>query len=82
MNEKMEQYFICEGALTTTVCATNIEDGIILAKARALEKGYIRPKTVSVKLTDCTVVYYCADCGSVPVEQKGNNCGKCNLAVV
>ena len=77
MEPKEEQYYVCMGALSTTVYATNIDDGIILAKARALEKGYIRPKTISVKLADGKMIYYCGGCHLVPVERENGVCKNC-----
>jgi hypothetical protein len=35
--------------LSTTVLAENIEDAIVLAKARAIEKGCVKPKKYWVK---------------------------------
>ena len=77
IEQKEEEYYVCVGALSTTVYATNIDDGIILAKARAIEKGYINPKTISVKLSDGTMIYYCGGCHLVPVGGENRVCKNC-----
>ena len=59
------------------VRATNTDDAIIVAKSNAIQKGYARPKLVSVKFFDGSINYYCRVCGVERVETKSAVCNKC-----
>ena len=59
------------------VRATNTEDAIIVAKSYAIQKGYTKPKLVSIKFSDGTVQYFCCVCEANQVPITGGICGKC-----
>lgn len=72
-----DEYYISFRSYGTMVRATNTDDAIIVAKSNAIQKGYTRPKLVSVKFFDGFTNYYCRLCGLEQVKIKGSVCGKC-----
>ncbi len=71
------EYFICVGALSILVRATNTDDAIIVAKSYAIQKGYARPKLVSIKFPEGTIQYFCRVCGVEQVTIKESICEMC-----
>lgn len=59
------------------VRATNTEDAIIVAKSYAIQKGYAKPKLVSMKFSDGAIQYFCRTCGLEQVKIKEGICTKC-----
>lgn len=72
-----DEYYISFRSYGIMVRATNTEDAIIVAKSNAIQKGYARPKLVSVKFSDGSINYYCRACGLEQVKIKDSVCGKC-----
>ncbi len=72
-----DEYYISFRSYGIMVRATNTEDAIIVAKSYAIQKGYGKPKLVSVKFFDGAINYYCRVCGLKQVPLKENICDKC-----
>lgn len=74
---EQDEYYICVGALTTLVRATDTQDSVILAKARALGKGYVKPRLVSINFADGSTKYFCHVFRVEEVTIKESICEKC-----
>jgi hypothetical protein len=72
-----DEYYISFRSYGIMVRATNTEDAIIVAKSYAIQKGYAKPKLISVKFFDGSINYYCRVCEVKRVPIKGNICNKC-----
>jgi len=72
-----DEYYISFRSYGIMVRATNTEDAIIVAKSYAIQKGYAKPKLVSIKFFDGVVQYFCCVCGANQVPVKESICDKC-----
>ncbi len=72
-----DEYFISFHSYGTMVRATNTDDAIIVAKSNAIQKGYAKPKLVSINFADGSSKYFCRVCGVEEVTIKESICEKC-----
>lgn len=72
-----DEYYISFRSYGIMVRATNMDDAVIVAKSYAIQKGYPKPKLVSIKFSDGAIQYFCCICGLNQVPLKESICKKC-----
>lgn len=82
MEGKEESYtvsFRCGYRIKVT--ATNMDDGIILAKASAIKQNHERPHLSTVTLSNGVIIYYCSVCGINAINHTAGEkeCYNCSI---